>query len=161
MAADYKNKDMTAQLDGMALARQRHLKQTEARYHARQIQKMKDMGLRRGRVDQWIEVWDYNGENVFRAFIAGDHDQRTLFTFFDANSVEKDLKTGLMALLELAPELDCARVTACLDRLASDSSNLIRSLGWVGFELTTLDSWTFEQGKKCISDKWLLLSMDA
>ena len=138
------------------------MRQSELRYHAKQVQRMKDMGLRRGRVDSWVEVWDYAGGNMFRGFVAGEGEKRSLFVFFGQGAVGKELKSGLMALLELAPEFDCARVVACIDRSTSDIDHkaMIRNLGWVGFELTTLDGWVHEGGQNCISDRWLFLGME-
>ena len=146
-------------------------------------------------ISQWIEVWDYTGGLRFRGFVADqavhdpsssnnkDNTNAALFIFFDrAVMRNKDLKHGLMALLELAsnPEFGCCgRLVVCLDRRAggiggkdegeirSDGddnddddvvADLTRDLGWVGFELVTLDGWTTDAG--CTSDSWLFLSMD-
>jgi hypothetical protein len=67
-----------------------------------------------------------------------------------------------MALLELC-ETDyfrCARLVASIDRdtepVAMDT--LVKDLGWIGFELTTLEEFTGEG--EVISDKWLFLEME-
>ena len=68
----------------------------------------------------------------------------------------------LMALLELC-ELDhfsCSRLVVSIDRdtdsLARDT--LVKDLGWIGFELTTLQDFSAEGD--VISDKWLFLEME-
>jgi hypothetical protein len=43
-------------------------------------------------VEGWMEFWDYAGGASFRAFVAQDGDERTLFAFFDAGLVSRDLK---------------------------------------------------------------------
>ena len=68
-----------------------------------------------------------------------------------------------MTLLELAScnELACDRLVVGVDREAApeDVEDITRDLGWVGFELTTLQPWSGTKGT--ISDRWLFLSMDA
>ena len=67
-----------------------------------------------------------------------------------------------MALLELASmeELGCNQLTICIDRQArhEDVQDITRDLGWVGFNLANLDSWSGEHD--CISDRWLLLDIE-
>ena len=67
-----------------------------------------------------------------------------------------------MALLELASfeDLDCDRLIVGVDRNAGQESveDVTRDLGWVGFELTTLEKWT--SPKASISAQWLFLAMD-
>ena len=66
-----------------------------------------------------------------------------------------------MALLELASndELECNQLVICVDREAAEEEvkDVTRDLGWVGFQLLTLDSWG---ANDCISNRWLFLSMD-
>lgn len=66
-----------------------------------------------------------------------------------------------MSLLELASSdhFDCSHLIACVDRTADaeDVKDLNKSLGWVGFELTTLDAWSADG---CISDRYIFLGMD-
>lgn len=41
----------------------------------------------------WMEVWDYAGGASFRAFIADDGEEKSLFVFFDIEGVlGRDLK---------------------------------------------------------------------
>lgn len=43
-------------------------------------------------ISAWLELWDYAGGNAFRGFVAGTGDEKCLFTFFDPESMTKDLK---------------------------------------------------------------------
>lgn len=44
-------------------------------------------------IDAWMELWDYAGGASFRAFIANDGEEKTLFVFFDIEGVMgRDLK---------------------------------------------------------------------
>lgn len=44
-------------------------------------------------VDAWMEVWDYAGGASFRAFVANDGEEKTLFVFFDIEgTLGRDLK---------------------------------------------------------------------
>ncbi|MCJ1255683.1 hypothetical protein MMC24_003500 [Lignoscripta atroalba] len=110
-------------------------------------------------VINWLEVWDYTGGIQFRGFITRNGSENGLFVFLSQEAVGRDLKPGLMALIELAscPGFDCTRLTICLDRLIEHTNleGLTRGLGWVGFELTTLAPWA--QGRSLISSEWLLL----
>jgi hypothetical protein len=69
---------------------------------------------------------------------------------------------SLMALLELC-EMDsfsCSRLVVSIDRYTEPVAmdTLVKDLGWIGFELTTLKDFTGEG--EVISDKWLFLEMD-
>lgn len=112
-------------------------------------------------VQGWVEVWDYTGGARFRGFVSGGA-EKSLFVFFDRGAVGKDLKHGLMALIELAgtPYFDCSTLVVCLDRTSGSGElkNLIRDLGWVGFEMTTLDRWSNQ--RDVTSEQWLFLGMD-
>ncbi|KAK4954082.1 hypothetical protein LTR28_006327 [Elasticomyces elasticus] len=113
-------------------------------------------------VTEWVEIYDYAGGVRFRGFVTRKGVEVTLFIFFDQGVIGKDLKHGLMALLELSgsSDFDCSRLVVCLDRSSDteDLKDLTRDLGWVGFELTTLEDWAGQ--KNCISDTWLFLAID-
>jgi hypothetical protein len=68
----------------------------------------------------------------------------------------------LMALLELCevPEFNCSRLIVSLDRHTDPRAMdaLTKDLGWIGFQLATLDDFT--QGDEITSDKWLFMDMD-
>ncbi|KAI0143071.1 ornithine decarboxylase antizyme-domain-containing protein [Xylariaceae sp. FL1272] len=109
----------------------------------------------------WMEFWDYKGGASFRAFLAEDGDEKSLFAFIDGGLIGRDLKHALVAFIELADvPLGCSHVIICLDRLMPEdhSKALMKSLQWVGFELTTLDHWAGEID--VISDKWLFMGME-
>ena len=67
-----------------------------------------------------------------------------------------------MALLELASHDDfaCDQLVICVDREAGEDEvkDMTRDLGWVGFQLLTLDA--FVGAKGCISNRWLFLAME-
>ncbi|KAI1773529.1 ornithine decarboxylase antizyme-domain-containing protein [Hypoxylon cercidicola] len=112
-------------------------------------------------VNGWMEFWDYAGGASFRAFVAEDGDERSLFAFFDNGLVGRDLKQALIALIELADgPMECSNVVICVDRrMPHDYAKaLMKSLQWVGFELTTLDHWA--KDLDVTSDKWLFMGME-
>ncbi|KAI0389541.1 ornithine decarboxylase antizyme-domain-containing protein [Xylariaceae sp. FL0594] len=112
-------------------------------------------------IKAWLEFWDYAGGASFRAFVAEENNEKSLFAFFDAGLVGRDLKQALIALIELAEgTLGCAHVVICMDRhMPKDyAKTLMKSLQWVGFELTTLDHWA--KDLDVISNKWLFLGME-
>jgi len=116
----------------------------------------------KGLVTDWLEIWDYVGGNRFRGFVAEKDGERTMCVFFDQEVIGGDLKAGLMAVLELCevPGFSCSRLIVCLDRNTETRAKdaLIKDLGWIGFQLTTLDGFT--QGDKITSDQWLLMDME-
>ncbi|EME42180.1 hypothetical protein DOTSEDRAFT_73113 [Dothistroma septosporum NZE10] len=113
-------------------------------------------------IKEYVEVWDYAGGARFRGFVA-EKTERTMFIFFDKEVIGMDLKPGLMSLLELSTSdhFDCTQLVICVDRTAcpSDVQDLNKSLGWVGFELSTLDDWS-RSSTSCISDRYIFLGMD-
>ncbi|TGJ80348.1 hypothetical protein E0Z10_g8406 [Xylaria hypoxylon] len=109
----------------------------------------------------WMEFWDYAGGASFRAFVAEKDDEKSLFAFFDNGLIGQDLKQALIALIELADvPLACSNVVICMDRhIPEDHAvSLMRSLQWVGFELTALDHWA--EDLDVVSDKWFFLGME-
>jgi len=107
--------------------------------------------------------WDYAGGARFRGFITDGVHGKSMFAFFDQSVLGNDLKHGLMALLELCniPEIDCSSLVICVDRnlAPEETKGLLRDLGWVGFEPLTLDEWTSKTN--VISQRWMLLGMEA
>lgn len=67
-----------------------------------------------------------------------------------------------MALIELAgTAFDCPQMVVCVDRDvdAVESTALLKSLRWVGFDLVSLDMWA--RGLRVTSSKkWLFLGME-
>ena len=47
-----------------------------------------------GGISNWLEIWDYAGGSSFRAFLAEDvtGEDKSLFVFFDAHILGRDLK---------------------------------------------------------------------
>ncbi|OJD22606.1 hypothetical protein ACJ73_06049 [Blastomyces percursus] len=119
------------------------------------------------RIQNFIEVWDYAGDTIYRGFVAADGNQRTLFVFFDRHTCSgQGFKSGLMALFEIASisELDCSEMVACIDRSmgATELDDVIRNLGWVGFELSSLRDWVPPSAKApfIISNRWLFMAVE-
>ncbi|CAK7268570.1 hypothetical protein SEPCBS119000_003128 [Sporothrix epigloea] len=113
----------------------------------------------------WLELWDFVGCGSFRGFLAGS-DEQSLFAFFDASVLSRDLKRALMALIELADSaLGCEHLVICVDRrgaeaLPDEAAALLKGLQWAGFSLTTLDNWT---GGACVdvtSSRWIFMGME-
>ncbi|KAK4450210.1 ornithine decarboxylase antizyme-domain-containing protein [Podospora aff. communis PSN243] len=116
-----------------------------------------------GSVLSWLEIWDYAGGSSFRAFVAEDAtgEEKSLFVFFDAHVMGRDLKQALVALIELAEgPLRCDQMIVCIDRTipGDESKALTKGLQWAGFSLTTLDFWT--SGYDIISDRWVFMGME-
>ncbi|KAF2746879.1 hypothetical protein M011DRAFT_403533 [Sporormia fimetaria CBS 119925] len=125
---------------------------------------MGDLHSDYGIVQTWIEVWDYVGGNRFRGFVAEQNGERAMFVFFDQVLISGDLKAGLMALLELCdtPDFSCSRLVACLDRNTDPviMGALTKDLGWIGFQLTTLNEFTNGEDDEITSERWLFMDMD-
>ncbi|KAL0942323.1 ornithine decarboxylase antizyme [Colletotrichum truncatum] len=108
----------------------------------------------------WLEIWDFAGGASFRAFVADDGAEKSLFALFDRNVIGRDLKPVLMALMELVDgPLDCQHLVICIDRgiEEEDAKSLMKSLQWVGFELT-LDHWAHDVD--VTSNRWLFMGME-
>jgi ornithine decarboxylase antizyme len=66
-----------------------------------------------------------------------------------------------MALIELAESpLGCSRIVICIDRQidVAEAQSLMKSLQWVGFELSTLDLWARQPD--VASEKWVYMAME-
>lgn len=114
-------------------------------------------------VTEWMEIWDYQGGASFQAFVAEDvaSGERSLFTFFGAGVVGRDLKKALVALIELTETpLGCSRLVVCIDRSIEEEelAGLSKGLQWAGFELETLDQWA--EIRDVTSSKWLFMGME-
>ncbi|ROT41754.1 ornithine decarboxylase antizyme [Sodiomyces alkalinus F11] len=119
-----------------------------------------DKGAPAPAVTAWLEIWDFEAGASFRAFVTDDGHDKTLFVFFDGNIVDADLKQALMALIDLADgALDCQRIVVCLDRRIPEpeTKGFMKSLQWVGFDLTTLRPWA---SMDVTSEEWLFMAME-
>ncbi|KAK4104404.1 hypothetical protein N658DRAFT_492513, partial [Parathielavia hyrcaniae] len=117
----------------------------------------------RGGIHGWLEIWDYAGASSFRGFVAEDARQGTksLFVFFDAHSITRDLKQALVALIELAEgPFVCSHMVICVERSIAEEEihGLTKGLQWAGFSLTTLDFWT--ERFDVLSNRWLFMGME-
>ncbi|KAI9889965.1 MAG: hypothetical protein M1814_004583 [Vezdaea aestivalis] len=112
-----------------------------------------------GGVQAWFEVWDYASGNRFRGFVLGD---ATMVVFFEDDIYDRDLKQGLMAILEMAsePAFDCPRLVICLERSRSleEIKKITRDLSWVGFGISTLNAWA--DTTEITSRRWIYMSMN-
>ncbi len=52
------------------------------------------IGDHHGPIQKWIEVWDYSGGAIYRGFVAGEGDERTLFVFLEDSTTGHGLKSG-------------------------------------------------------------------
>ncbi|KAF2267435.1 hypothetical protein CC78DRAFT_457345 [Lojkania enalia] len=122
---------------------------------------MDGLAMEKG-IKDWIEVWDYVGGNRFRGFVVEEDGEKSMFIFFDQSVTGSDLKAGLMALLELCdvPYFSCSRLVVCLDRRTDTRTMraLTKDLGWIGFQLTTLNNFT--DGDEITSEQWVFMDMD-
>ncbi|PLB50499.1 ornithine decarboxylase antizyme [Aspergillus steynii IBT 23096] len=122
-------------------------------------------GREHRQIQTWFEVLDYTSDCVYRGFVTDmNDDERTLFVFFGHDELGQGLKTGLIALFELAniSSFACSQIVACVPR-SQDATELavIRNLGWCGFALSTLQPWCDEHiSEPCLSTRWLFLSAE-
>jgi len=118
----------------------------------------------RGGIRNWVEVWDYSADTIYRGFVASSDEQKSFFVFFENHVPDQGLKSGLMALFELAgtSAFDCSQIVACLDRSVSSTEldTVVRNFGWVGFELATLGAWLPDVSGDLISDRWLFMTAE-
>lgn len=52
------------------------------------------IGDHHGSIQKWIEVWDYSGDAIYRGFVAGEGNERTLFVFLEDGTTGHGLKSG-------------------------------------------------------------------
>jgi len=129
------------------------------------------------RIAAYLEVFDYVGGSAFRGFVSEkgplNKPERSLFLFFDKGVNGTELKSGLVALIDLATEcFGCQDLVICLDRDTDGLNSLVHNLGWVGLELVTLKNWATPDLQDQVSathrldkeyytsDKWLFLGME-
>jgi hypothetical protein len=58
-------------------------------------------------VKGWLEFWDYAGGTSFRAFVAEDGNEKSLFAFFDSGLVGRDLKQAYVFLAPIDAPFYC------------------------------------------------------
>ncbi|KAJ9357250.1 hypothetical protein DTO280E4_5653 [Paecilomyces variotii] len=111
-------------------------------------------------IQRWLEVWNYASDDIYRGFVTRNN-PRTLFVFFEGNALGYGLKSGLMALFELAsmPGFDCSQIVACVSRsVVTAEFDTVRDLGWCGFNLTTLEqTLALDSAEPSVSSRWIFL----
>jgi len=82
-------------------------------------------------------------------------------TFSICSMITRWPRSSLLALFELASlsVFGCTRIVTCIPRSGDTVElDIVRNLGWCGFELTTLDPWILlEHNHRVLSSKWLFL----
>ncbi|KAL4885380.1 ornithine decarboxylase antizyme-domain-containing protein [Aspergillus karnatakaensis] len=115
-------------------------------------------------IQRWVEVLDYTSDAIYRGFVTNASGEQTLFVFLTENALGHGLKSGLIALFELASvqAFDCSQIVACVPRSQGGTElELTRNLGWCGFGLTTLHPWaTGNRSSMTVSTRWLFLSAE-
>ncbi|KAB8230554.1 yippee zinc-binding/DNA-binding /Mis18, centromere assembly-domain-containing protein [Aspergillus alliaceus] len=63
-------------------------------------------------LQDWVEVLDYTSDCIYRGFVTELNEERALFIFFGERALGQGLKTGLIALFELAglSEFGCSQI---------------------------------------------------
>ncbi|KAL4974538.1 ornithine decarboxylase antizyme-domain-containing protein [Aspergillus desertorum] len=126
------------------------------------LTQMENAGGEHSRIQTWVEVLDYTSDTIYRGFVTNMTGERTLFVFLAETPVGHGLKSGLIALFELAsvPAFGCSQIVACVPR-SKDRSELesIRNLGWCGFGLITLEQFGVKNSN-CLSNRWVFLSAE-
>ncbi|KAL4874188.1 hypothetical protein BDV12DRAFT_159278 [Aspergillus spectabilis] len=116
------------------------------------------------RIQRWVEVLDYTSDAIYRGFITNASSERTLFVFLTETALGHGIKSGLIALFELAgiQAFNCSQIVACVPRSQSGTElEITRNLGWCGFGLTTLQPWdTGNCLNSTVSTRWLFLSAE-
>lgn len=119
------------------------------------------LGSKHDRIQKWVEMWDYTGDTIYRGFVTDMEGEKTLFVFLEDETLGHGLKSGLIALFELAgiDAFDCSQIVACVKRSQQRSEvELVHSLGWCGFNLTTLEPWVVDPNPgPSLSREWLFL----
>lgn len=49
----------------------------------------------RGGIQNWVEVWDYSADAIYRGFVANSDKHKILFVFFENHARGQGLKSGL------------------------------------------------------------------
>ncbi|KAL4901958.1 hypothetical protein BDW74DRAFT_68788 [Aspergillus multicolor] len=115
------------------------------------------------RIQKWFEVLDYTSDAMYRGFVTCAAGERTMFVFLAGAAAGHGLKSGLIALFELAdvPAFSCSQIVACVPR-SKDGGELesVKNLGWCGFALTTLEPFGAAHSNS-ISNRWLFLGAEA
>lgn len=150
-------------LSGIFLGERRVPRQESLGIDASRIQLHNDEYMN-WRIGRWVEVLDYTSDLIYRGFVTNTNDERALFVFLPETSLRHGLKSGLIALFELASvqAFGCSRIVACVPRSQDGAElELTRNLGWCGFGLTTLQPWDNENRLSTpVSTRWIFLGAE-
>ncbi|KAL4998099.1 ornithine decarboxylase antizyme-domain-containing protein [Aspergillus recurvatus] len=126
------------------------------------LTQMNNAGGENPRIETWVEVLDYTSDAIYRGFVTDMTGERTLFVFLAETAAGHGLKSGLIALFELASVsvFGCSQIVACVPRSKNGSElESVRNLGWCGFGLTTLEQFGAKNAN-FLSNRWLFLSAE-
>jgi hypothetical protein len=59
--------------------------------------KLNSTEQQRGGIQNWVQVWDYSADAIYRGFVAGSDEQKGFFVFFENNAPGQGLKSGLVS----------------------------------------------------------------
>ena len=108
-------------------------------------------------IQQWVEVWDYTSDAIYRGFVTDASGERTLFVFFEESTLGHGLKSGYVNLFFSLFMVDKAKRCSCcltvafyLSRLWSKSTKpwFYRLIAL--FELASMSAFDCSQIVACI-----------
>jgi hypothetical protein len=59
--------------------------------------KLNSTEQQRGGIRNWVQVWDYSADAIYRGFVAGNEEQKGFFVFFENHAPGQGLKSGLVS----------------------------------------------------------------
>ena len=74
------------------------------------------IGQETKQIQQWVEVWDYTSDAIYRGFVIDVNGERTLFVFFENGALGKGLKSGYAILGALFFSYLCPVEILCSER---------------------------------------------
>ena len=72
-----------------------------------------NIGQEQKQIQQWLEVWDYTGDAIYRGFVKDVSSERTLFVFFENGALGNGLKSGYAILCALFSSHIWKHTTIC------------------------------------------------
>ena len=75
-----------------------------------------NIGQEQKQIQQWLEVWDYTGDAIYRGFVKDVSSERTLFVFFENGALGNGLKSGYAILGALFFSYLCPVEILCSER---------------------------------------------
>lgn len=74
------------------------------------------IGQEKKQIQQWVEVWDYTSDAIYRGFVKDVNGERTLFVFFEDGALGNGLKSGYAILCALFFSHLCPVEILCSER---------------------------------------------